>query len=104
MGIDITLKNLDALFPADFSEEQKAQAQTLFLKNLSLSAHEFYGGKMQTIPKCGIYGLNWFNAWYTPGVSKISTTIRDDNDSSFSLAHHHARPEYRRRPAVHQAP
>ncbi|MHC6202662.1 NAD(P)-dependent malic enzyme [Breznakiellaceae bacterium SP9] len=88
MGIDITLKNLDALFPADldFNEEQKAQAQTLFLKNLSLSAHEFYGGKMQTIPKCGIYGLNWFNAWYTPGVSKISTTIRDDNDSSFSLS------------------
>jgi malate dehydrogenase (oxaloacetate-decarboxylating) len=86
MKIDSTLKNLDTLFPADFSEDQKAQAKTLFLKNLSLETHRFYGGKMQTVPKCGIYGLNWFNVWYTPGVSKISTTIRSDNDASFALS------------------
>ncbi|GHT79380.1 malate dehydrogenase [Spirochaetia bacterium] len=86
MKIDPALKDLDALFPADFTEDQKAQAKTLFLKNLSLEAHRFYGGKMQTVPKCSIAGLNWFNVWYTPGVSKISTTIRDDNDASFSLS------------------
>ncbi|MDR0758973.1 MAG: NADP-dependent malic enzyme [Treponema sp.] len=86
MQIDPTLKNLDGLFPQDFSEDQKAQAKTLFLKNLSAQAHAFYGGKMQTVPKCGLYGLNWFNVWYTPGVSKISTTIRDDNDASFALS------------------
>ncbi|MDR2259255.1 MAG: malate dehydrogenase, partial [Treponema sp.] len=86
MNIDPTLKNLDSLFPADFTEDQKAQAKTLFLKNLSLAAHRLYGGKMQTVPKCGIYGLNWFNVWYTPGVSKISTTIREDRDSSFALS------------------
>jgi malate dehydrogenase (oxaloacetate-decarboxylating) len=86
MNIDPKLKNLDSLFPADFTEDQKAQAKTLFLKNLSLEAHRFYGGKMQTVPKCGLSGLNWFNVWYTPGVSKISTTIRDDRDSSFALS------------------
>ncbi|GHV95475.1 malate dehydrogenase [Spirochaetia bacterium] len=86
MKIDPTLKNLDSLFPADFTEDQKAQAKTLFLKNLSAEAHRFYGGKMQTVPKCSINGLSWFNAWYTPGVSKISTTIRDDNDTSFALS------------------
>lgn len=86
MKIDPTLKNLDSLFPSDFTEDQKARAKTLFLKNLSMEAHQFYGGKMQTVPKCGIYGLNWFNVWYTPGVSKISTTIRDNNDASFSLS------------------
>ena len=84
--MSIDLKNLNNLFPADFSEEQKAQARTLFLKIFSAEAHRFYGGKMQTLPKCGIYGLNWFNVWYTPGVSKISTAIRDDNDSSFALS------------------
>ena len=84
--IDPTLENLDQLFPADFSEEQKAQAKTQFLKNLAAEAHRFYGGKMQTIPKCGLYGLNWLNVWYTPGVSKISTMIRDDNDTSFALS------------------
>jgi malate dehydrogenase (oxaloacetate-decarboxylating) len=86
MKIDPALKNLDALFPPDFTKDQKAQAKTLFLKNLSAQAHRFYGGKMQTVPKCGVYGLNWFNVWYTPGVSKVSTMIRDDNDSSFALS------------------
>ncbi|MDR1144277.1 MAG: NADP-dependent malic enzyme [Spirochaetaceae bacterium] len=83
---DLTLKDLDKLFPADFTEDQRAQAKTLFLKNLSAAAHRFYGGKMQTVPKCGVYGLNWFNVWYTPGVSKVSTAIRDDNDASFALS------------------
>jgi malate dehydrogenase (oxaloacetate-decarboxylating) len=86
MNIDPSLKNLNDLFPADLTEDQKAQAKTLFLKNLSLAAHRFYGGKMQTVPKSGVYGFNWFNTWYTPGVSKISTTIRDDRDSSFALS------------------
>ncbi|MCL1928583.1 MAG: NADP-dependent malic enzyme [Treponema sp.] len=84
--IDPTLKNLDQLFPSDFTEDQKAKAKTQFLKNMALKAHRFYSGKMQTIPKCGLYGLNWLNVWYTPGVSKISTTIRDDNDTSFALS------------------
>jgi malate dehydrogenase (oxaloacetate-decarboxylating) len=86
MTIDPGLKNLDSLFPADFTEEQKARAKTQFLKNVSDAAHRFYGGKMQTLPKSGVYGFNWFNVWYTPGVSKISTTIRDDNDASFALS------------------
>jgi len=86
MNIDLQLKNLNDLFPSGFSEEQKAKAKTIFLKNFSQEAHRFYRGKMQTIPKCGIYGFNWFNIWYTPGVSKISTTIRENNDESFALS------------------
>ena len=84
--IDLTLSNLDELFPDNFSQEQIAKAKTTFLKELSYSTHKFYGGKMATIPKAGIYGFNWFNAWYTPGVSKVSTSIRDNNDESFSLS------------------
>ena len=41
---------------------------------------------MQTIPKVPLEGFNWFNAWYTPGVSAISTSIRDNNDTSYSLS------------------
>ena len=80
------LDDLNSLLPADFTEEQRARAKTLFMKNFSLEAHRFYGGKMQTLPRCGIYGLDWFNIWYTPGVSNISTTIRDNNDASFALS------------------
>ncbi|MGM0531850.1 MAG: NAD(P)-dependent malic enzyme [Bacteroidota bacterium] len=84
--IDLSLTNLDELFPEDFSQEQMAKAKTIFLKELSVRAHKFYGGKLQTLPKAGLYGFNWFNIWYTPGISSISTTIRDDNNSSFDLS------------------
>ena len=84
--IDLSLKNLDALFPEDFTQEQVAKAKTIFLKELAFLSHKFYGGKMQTLPKAGIYGFNWFNVYYTPGVSKVSTTIRDNNDASFDLS------------------
>ncbi len=86
MKLDLSLKDLSKAFPEDLTPDQKAKAQTLFLKKLSVSAHEFFGGKMQTVPMCGLWGFNWFNVWYTPGVSAISTTIRDNNDASFALS------------------
>jgi malate dehydrogenase (oxaloacetate-decarboxylating) len=84
--IKLDLSNLDNAFPDNFSEEQIAKAKTAFLKNLSETAHEFYGGKIQTIPKAALPGFNWFNVWYTPGVSKVSTNIRDNNEASFTLS------------------
>lgn len=84
-GLKITLDNLRTLFPKHFTQNQIARAQTVFLKEMALHMHRFYGGKIATVPKCGMYGFNWFNVWYTPGVSKISTHIRDDYDSSFEL-------------------
>jgi malate dehydrogenase (oxaloacetate-decarboxylating) len=83
---DLHLSDLNSIFPKDFSEEQRAKAKTIFLKELSVSVHKFYSGKMITIPKAGVYGFNWFNVWYTPGVSMVSTTIRDNNDASFELS------------------
>ncbi|MDR1444226.1 MAG: NADP-dependent malic enzyme [Treponema sp.] len=82
---DLSLDNLESLFPAEYGPEKTARAKTAFFKNLSLALHRYYGGKIQVLPRCGIYSLNWFNLWYTPGVSKISTTIRDDRDASFEL-------------------
>jgi malate dehydrogenase (oxaloacetate-decarboxylating) len=86
MQLDMSLKNIDGLFPDSFTSEMVARAKTVFLKKLAAAAHQFYSGKMQTVPKCGLYGLNWFNVWYTPGVSQISTMIRDDRDNSFALS------------------
>lgn len=81
----LDLSNLETAFPDRFTPEQRAKGQTLFLKHLSLSAHRFYRGKIQIVPRAPVYGVNWLNVWYTPGVSKISTTIREDNDSSLDL-------------------
>jgi len=83
---DLSLSDLGSYFPDDFTPEQRAKAQTIFLKELAASSHKFYRGKTVTMPKAGIYGFNWFNVYYTPGVSMVSTTIRDNNDASFELS------------------
>ncbi|MFB3853551.1 MAG: NADP-dependent malic enzyme [Vicinamibacterales bacterium] len=83
---DLTLSNLDEMFPPTFTQEQIAKGKTVFLKELALLTHRFYGGKIATLPKAGLYGFNWFNVYYTPGVSMISTSIRDNNDASFELS------------------
>ncbi|MCX7943305.1 MAG: NADP-dependent malic enzyme [Deltaproteobacteria bacterium] len=84
--IDFSLKNLQSLFPKEFTKEQISKAQTVFLKELAFMLHKFYRGKIMIVPKAGIYGFNWFNIWYTPGVSVVSTSIRDDNNLSFELS------------------
>ena len=84
--IKIDLSNLSNIFPKEFTDAERAKAQTLFLKRLSDKAHRFYGGKMQTVPKAGVYGFNWFNVWYTPGVSHISTTLRDNPAEAYNLS------------------
>jgi malate dehydrogenase (oxaloacetate-decarboxylating) len=83
--IKLSLANLNDVFPKNFSQEQIAKAKTLFLKRLAETSHHFYRGKIQTIPKAPVLGFNWFNVWYTPGVSKVSTDIRANYDSSFDL-------------------
>jgi malate dehydrogenase (oxaloacetate-decarboxylating) len=82
----LSLENLKAHFPKDFTPSEVAKAQTIFLKRLSLAAHKFYGGKMKTIPKAGVFDFGWFGVWYTPGVSAISTAIRENNLASFELS------------------
>jgi malate dehydrogenase (oxaloacetate-decarboxylating) len=82
----LNLENLKDRFPKDFSPGEVAKAQTIFLKRLSLAAHGFYGGKMKTIPKAGMFGFGWFGVWYTPGVSAVSTAIREDNLRSYELS------------------
>ena len=79
----ISLEDLDSSWPENFTDEARAKARTLFFQKLALLAHKCYGGKMQTMPKVGVWGKDWFNVWYTPGVSAVSTTIRDDINSSY---------------------
>jgi malate dehydrogenase (oxaloacetate-decarboxylating) len=83
---ELTLSNLSSYFPDDFTPEERARAQTFFLKELAATAHSFYRGKIMSMPKAGIYGFNWFNVYYTPGVSMVSTSIRDSAEASYDLS------------------
>lgn len=84
--IHLSLDNLQDCLPDSLTEDQKAKAKTLFFKKLALEAHQFYQGKIQILPKIPIPGYPWFNVWYTPGVSAVSTTIRDCQQASFQLS------------------
>jgi malate dehydrogenase (oxaloacetate-decarboxylating) len=87
LTLDLSLSRLGEILRRELPDpDRRARAQTLFYKRLSESAHRFYGGKLQTAPRCGLFGPAWFNVWYTPGVSAVSTGIRDDNELSFSLS------------------
>ncbi|MDR0994427.1 MAG: NADP-dependent malic enzyme [Verrucomicrobiota bacterium] len=86
MTMDIQLDNVAKQFPAEWDGERVAKAQTAFFKALALEAHRFYGGKIQVLPRASLPGYAWLNAWYTPGVSSVSTAIRDQADASFDLS------------------
>ncbi|MDR0291926.1 MAG: malate dehydrogenase [Elusimicrobium sp.] len=79
------LSDLDSFF-ASLPAASAAKAKTLFFKKLSVAMHRFYGGKMETFPRAPLPSPAWLNAWYTPGVSAVSTTIRDNNQTSFELS------------------
>lgn len=80
------LTNLDDIFPSDFTEEQVNRAKTFLLKKIALLSHRMNQGKMQTTFKVPVPGFNWYNVWYTPGVSAISTAIRDNIHESYNLS------------------
>ena len=84
IGTDLTKLN-EVLDSLGYGEDAKAVIKTAFYKHVSELAHAYYGGVMQTIPRCALPDLSWLNVWYTPGVSQISTTIRDNNERSFEL-------------------
>jgi malate dehydrogenase (oxaloacetate-decarboxylating) len=44
----------------------------------SLVLHEFYRGKMETVPKCAVRDLSDFSLWYSPGVAGPCKAIHED--------------------------
>ena len=46
----------------------------------AMRLHPFYRGKIQTVSKCVIRGLDDFAIWYTPGVAAPCRAIHEDED------------------------
>ena len=44
----------------------------------ALRLHPFYGGKIQTVPKCSIRDFSDFAIWYTPGVAAPCQAIANE--------------------------
>lgn len=84
--MDRQLANMNRWFPSTWDAGKKAHAQTIFFQKLALKAHRFYAGKIQILPRAPLPDQSWFNVWYTPGVSSVSTDIRDNQKESFDLS------------------
>lgn len=79
------LDKFDTFLPKKLSETEFARFKTQFYKRIAWKAHNFYGGKLQILPKVPIPDFESLNVWYTPGVSAISTAIRDTHETSYQL-------------------
>jgi len=50
---------------------------------LAPTYHQFYSGKVQTMPRCVVRDLHDFDIWYTPGVAEPCKLIKENKDLSF---------------------
>jgi malate dehydrogenase (oxaloacetate-decarboxylating) len=50
----------------------------------ALRLHAFYGGKLQTLPKCAVGGFDDFAVWYTPGVAAPCLAIHAEPDRVYA--------------------
>ena len=70
------------------SEERKPTVEELKKKaewpnKVAPGRHKFYGGKLETLPKCSIRSFNDFGIWYTPGVAAPCREIHADPEKVF---------------------
>ncbi len=70
------------------SEERKPTVEELKKKaewpnKVAPGRHKFYGGKLETLPKCSINSFDDFGIWYTPGVAAPCREIHADPEKVF---------------------
>ncbi|HUV88805.1 MAG TPA: NADP-dependent malic enzyme [Anaerolineae bacterium] len=49
----------------------------------AMRLHPYYHGKIQTIPKCPVRGLDDFSIWYTPGVAAPCRAIQQNEELAY---------------------
>lgn len=50
---------------------------------VAIKYHDFYQGKMETVPKCSVLSFDDFAIWYTPGVAEVCKAIRSNPEKVF---------------------
>ena len=51
----------------------------------SIRLHQYYRGKLSTLPKCPVRELNDFSIWYTPGVAAPCKVIADHPEQVYEM-------------------
>jgi malate dehydrogenase (oxaloacetate-decarboxylating) len=61
------------------------ESRSVKLAERAVEEHLRWKGKIQTLPKCPIGGIEDFAIWYTPGVAAAARAIAQDKEQSFEL-------------------
>ena len=51
----------------------------------AMKGHAYYQGKMTTLPKCPVRGMDDFSIWYSPGVAAPCLAIANDPENVYDL-------------------
>lgn len=64
--------------PVSNRNDQAKQAE--HWASIAVNRHRHYGGKMETVPRCVVRGMDDFSVWYSPGVAAACRAIEADPD------------------------
>jgi malate dehydrogenase (oxaloacetate-decarboxylating) len=67
---------------SDYTQEELQKKKNAPAIN-AIKMHQFYHGKMQTLPRCGIQDYKDFSYYYSPGVAAPCMEIHNDFDKVF---------------------
>lgn len=63
--------------PANAADQARKASR---FEEIASPMHAFYGGKMETVPRCRISSMDDFSVWYSPGVARPCLDIQKDPD------------------------
>lgn len=58
-------------------DDQRAREAQRFAR-IAVDWHRHYQGKMETIPRCAVRGMDDFSVWYSPGVAEACMAIAEE--------------------------
>lgn len=67
------------------SDNQDAEEKARRPAQIASPLHRFYGGKMETVPRCQIKSMADFSVWYSPGVAQPCLDIKADPAQIYEL-------------------
>ena len=62
------------------SDKPNQEQQADHWASIAVDWHRHFGGKMETVPRCVVRGMDDFSVWYSPGVAAACRAIEEDQD------------------------
>lgn len=60
------------------SDRNNQEQQANYWASIAVDWHRHFRGKMETVPRCVVRGMDDFSVWYSPGVAAACRAIEED--------------------------